>query len=151
MNSFRRCASALLCALALAGCQNISASHGDANSTASTSELNLNNTSWMLPLPKGSTCEVPPMIEFSDGRASGDLGCNRFDGTVKIDGEKLQFEQVAVTMKMCAPQYMALETQMLKVLNDARSARRTNTSLTFFDKAGNEILTMVPEVAGACD
>ncbi len=146
-------AAAAVASLALAGCGTASTAGttGPAAETTQGTPLQLNDTSWMMKLPKNSQCEVPPMMEFSSGRASGDLGCNRFDGAVKIDGSRIEFDQVAVTMKMCAPQYMALESQMLNVINNARSARQTKDALTFFDADGKELLTMVPEVAGACD
>lgn len=153
----RRAVPALAAAacLMLAGCASLTSltmpTATPDKSTASAETLHLANTSWMLPLPKGSQCEVPPMIEFSDTQASGDLGCNRFTGSVKIDGNRIAFDQVAVTMKMCAPQYMALESQMLNMLNHARSATQTKDSLTFFDEDGQKLLQLVPEVAGACD
>ena len=143
-------ASAAAALLALAGCGTASSTTGDAAATDA-QPLQLNNTSWMMKLPKNSQCEVPPMIEFADGRASGDLGCNRFDGSVKIEGNRLQFDQVAVTMKMCAPQYMALESEMLNVINNARSAQQTKDALTLFDASGKALITLIPEVAGACD
>lgn len=144
-------AAALVAVLALAGCGTASTAGSAAQEKAASASLQLNNTSWMMKLPKNSQCEVPPMIEFYDNRASGDLGCNRFDGVVKIDGSRIEFDQVAVTMKMCAPQYMTLESQMLNVINNTRSARQTKDALTFFDANGKELLTLVPEVAGACD
>lgn len=149
---FRFCsAAAAVAVLALAGCGTASTAVSEPHENAESAGLALNNTSWMMKLPKNSQCEVPPMIEFFDGRASGDLGCNRFDGIVKIDGSRIEFDQVAVTMKMCAPQYMALESQMLNVINNTRSAKQTRDALTFFDADGKELLTLVPEVAGACD
>ncbi len=144
-------AAAAATVLALAGCSTTSTAGSAAPKPSESSSLQLNNTSWMMKLPKNSQCEVPPMIEFSDDRASGDLGCNRFDGVVKISGNHLEFDQVAVTMKMCAPQYMTLENQMLNMINNARSAKQTKDTLTFFDADGKELLTLVPEVAGACD
>ena len=57
-----------------------------------------------------------------------------------IDGEKIRFDQVAVTMKMCAPEYMALESEMLNLLNNARSAKQTKDALTFFDADGKAII-----------
>ena len=101
-----------LSVLALTGCSALTTGK---TAVADTPSLKLTDTSWMMQLPKGSQCEVPPMIEFADGKATGDLGCNRFTGNVVIDGEKIRFDQVAVTMKMCAPEYMALEGEMLNL------------------------------------
>ena len=39
----------------------------------------LAGTSWMMELPKGSSCEVPPEIQFrKDGSIAGNAGCNDF-------------------------------------------------------------------------
>ena len=137
-----------LSVLALTGCGALTTGK---TAVADTPSLKLTDTSWMMQLPKGSQCEVPPMIEFSDGQATGDLGCNRFTGNVVIDGEKIRFDQVAVTMKMCAPEYMALEGEMLNLLNKASSAKQTKDALTFFDADGKAIITLIPEVAGSCN
>lgn len=104
-----------------------------------------------MKLPKNSQCDVPPMIEFGEKQASGDMGCNRFTASYSVDGTKIQFDQVAATLRMCGPEYMKLEDQMQNLLNAARSAKQTKTAITFFDEDGKEILTLVPEEAGACE
>ena len=151
MTTFKHAALAFssLSVLALSGCGALS--NGDATVKTDDATLKLTDTSWMMKLPKGSQCEVPPMIEFADGRATGDLGCNRFSGNVVIDGNQIRFDQVAVTMKMCAPEYMALESEMLNLINNTRSAKQTKDALTFFDADGKEIMTLIPEVAGSCN
>ena len=50
----------------------------------------LAGTSWMMELPKGSSCEVPPEIQFrKDGSIAGNAGCNDFKGSWKADGDSL--------------------------------------------------------------
>ncbi len=138
--------------LILAGCSSFPAMTDKDNTAAAASEaLQLTDTSWMMKLPKNSQCDVPPMIEFGEKQASGDMGCNRFTASYSVDGTKIQFDQVAATLRMCGPEYMKLEDQMQNLLNAARSAKQTKTALTFFDEDGKEILTLVPEEAGACE
>ncbi len=138
--------------LILAGCSSFPAMTDKDNTAAAAGEaLQLTDTSWMMKLPKNSQCDVPPMIEFGEKQASGDMGCNRFTASYSVDGTKIQFDQVAATLRMCGPEYMKLEDQMQNLLNAARSAKQTKTALTFFDEDGKEILTLVPEEAGACE
>lgn len=60
-------------------------------------------------------------IEFSlDGRVSGNLSCNFFNGafTLQKDG-RIRFAQLASTQKMCVD--MRTETELLRVLQNADS------------------------------
>ena len=52
---------------------------------------------------------------------------------------------------MCGKKYMALEEQMLNMMSGARSVKLTEKGLTFLDADGKELMTMVPEMAGACN
>lgn len=111
----------------------------------------LENTNWMLMLPEKSDCDTPPVLEFLTGnRLAGDLGCNRVSGTFEFDGHNILFDKVATTQRMCGPDFMALEEQMLKILREARTVRMTDKGLTFYDADGKSINTLVPELAGAC-
>ena len=108
-------------------------------------------TNWMLPLPEKSDCDTPPVLEFLSGnRLAGDLGCNRASGSFQFDGHNILFDKIATTRRMCGPEFMKLEDQMLTILRDARTVEMTEKGLTFFDANGKEIQTLVPEVAGAC-
>ncbi|MBO5659397.1 MAG: META domain-containing protein [Duodenibacillus sp.] len=142
-----RSASLLLSCLVLTAC-----SHTTSQPVAPAAPaLNVNGTSWMLPIDKEKDCEVPPIIEFDGKTAFGDMGCNRFEAVVTISGNAMRFDNVAATARMCAPGYMRLEGRMKEMLEKTRSAQRTEKGLTFFDAAGKPILTMVPEQAGACN
>lgn len=143
-----RSAALLLSCLALGACANTSPRP---IAPASAPALNVNGTSWMLPIVKEKDCEVPPIIEFDGKTAFGDMGCNRFEAVVTIEGDKIRFDNVAATTRMCAPGYMRLEARMQEMLQKTRSARQTPKGLTFYDENGQAILTMVPEKAGACN
>lgn len=134
--------SAVLCA-AVTGCTSTTASKAE--------PVVLENTNWMLPLPEKSDCDTPPVLEFLSGnRLAGDLGCNRASGSFQFDGHNILFDKIATTRRMCGPDFMKLEDQMLTILRDARTVEMTEKGLTFFDANGKEIQTLVPEVAGAC-
>lgn len=134
-------------ALALAGC----ASGDNAAESMQTAANSLDGTSWMMVIPKDSSCEVPPMIEFGSDTVSGDMGCNRFEGSYEVRGNAITFKAVAATMKLCADPYMKLESRMQQLLANAATFEKTETALRFLGKDGKEILTLVPEKAGACD
>ena len=110
----------------------------------------LKNTSWMMELPKGSACEAAPYIEFTDKNATGDMGCNSFNTEYTLKGSALRFKNSATTLRMCAPESMAYEKTMRRVLNDTRRVKLVGERLTFLDASGNPIATLVPETMGAC-
>lgn len=112
----------------------------------------LEGTSWMIQLPADSECAVTPMLEFGpNNTVSGDLGCNRASGSFQFDGTNIYFDKVGVTRRMCGQKYMALEEKMLGMMSGARSVKLTEKGLTFLDADGKELMTMVPELAGACN
>ncbi|MDO4937311.1 MAG: META domain-containing protein [Sutterellaceae bacterium] len=119
--------------------------------TAPVEPVELKGTSWMLPIPKDSDCATNPILEFGEDSFSGDLGCNRAFGPYKIEGNVLTFGAVGVTRRMCAPDYMKLEDTMLNAINNVKTVAKTDKGLTFYDASGKELVTLVPEVAGACD
>jgi heat shock protein HslJ len=144
----------LACAALLAGCatNNASIQSGQDAAQPQTAVKTLDGTAWMLPIPKGSSCEVPPMLEFEEGTVSGDLGCNRIAArySLKADGS-FAFSDVKRGKRTCGPEFMALEARMLKVVKNASSVRRTQKTLVFLDRDGKVIETLVPEKAGACE
>ena len=72
-------------------------------------------------------------------------------GFYEIENDKIKFDQVATTMKLCAPEYMELEKQMSKIFTDSRTFKKTDSELSFFNDKGELVMTLVPEKAGACD
>ncbi len=112
----------------------------------------LEATSWMLVIPKGSSCEVPPMMEFEDGQVSGDLGCNHFSAayTLAPDGA-FSVTGIKKGTRSCSKDFMLLEERMLGILSKAASVRQQKGQLTFLDKSGQVIETLIPEKAGACE
>ncbi len=146
MKKIAQAAAMICCAGALAACSTAPAEQ------ANSKPVVLEGTSWMMQVPPESDCSVTPMLEFlPNNMLAGDLGCNRAHGSFQFDGTNILFDKVATTRKMCAPKYMALEDQMLKMMSGARTVKMTEKGLTFYDAQGQELMTMVPEMAGACD
>lgn len=62
-------------------------------------------TAWRLESLAGAAVQGggAPTLEFaSDGRASGNGSCNRFNGVVTIEGDRIQFGGIAATRMACA-------------------------------------------------
>ena len=146
MKKILQAAALVCCAGALTACSTTNVDKTNAKPVV------LEGTSWMMQVPPEADCSVTPMLEFlPNNMVTGDLGCNRAHGSFQFDGTNILFDKVATTRKMCAPKYMALEDQMLKMMSGARTVKMTEKGLTFYDAQGQELMTMVPEMAGACD
>ncbi len=61
-----------------------------------------------------------PTLLISEGRASGSAGCNRFMGSVTVDGNSLKFDKMATTMMLCQDG-MDLEEAVLNIFGQANS------------------------------
>ncbi len=83
-----------------------------------------------------------PFIRFeSEGRVTGNGGCNRFFGRYETDANGgLKFGLLAST-KMACPQ-LENETKLLQQLDAVRIFRRDATSLTLSSNDGTEILSL---------
>lgn len=77
--------------------------------------VSLWGTAWRLDNSQ-ATLEFP-----TEGRASGNGSCNRFNGVVAIDGSTIQFGGLASTRKACAEDVMRQEDSYLAALRDAES------------------------------
>ena len=146
---------ALLCLGLLTGCatDNVPGlAKSEPAPVAAPAVQTLDDTGWMLEIPKGSSCEVPPMMEFEDGAVSGDLGCNHFSAkyTRSADGA-FAFTNVKSGKRTCGKDFMDLEKRMLRILKLTASVRQEEKALTFLDKSGAVIERLVPEKAGACE
>lgn len=77
------------------------------------------------------------LIFGTDGRVSGNAGCNRYGGTIALKGASLIIDQVFSTKMACvAPALMDQETRFLEALQATRSYRMDGTKLLLVDGAG---------------
>lgn len=69
-------------------------------------------------------------LVFDGKKVSGKAGCNRFFGTVKIDGKKVDFGPLGSTLMACEQAVMDDEQAFLQVLDTANKAVVKGNKLT---------------------
>jgi heat shock protein HslJ len=92
----------------------------------SASAMSLPGTSWMLAELGGSAPAggATATLAFgADGTATGNSGCNTFNGSVTLDGSSIDFGALATTRMACPEPGMSLETAFLGGLEGATSWR----------------------------
>ena len=76
-----------------------------------------------------------------DGNAVGMAGCNNYNTTYEVDGEKIQFgEVIGTTMMMCPEPAMAQEQAYLAALGDAETFEINEDELVLYDSDGNALV-----------
>jgi heat shock protein HslJ len=79
----------------------------------------------------------------SDGRLAGHSGCNRFFGSYKLDGERIEIGPLGATKMACEPAVMEREILFMKALGGARSFQRDGRRLALRDENGDPLLFSV--------
>lgn len=75
-----------------------------------------------------------------DGKVAGSAGCNSYNTTYTVDGNKIQFgELAATTMMACPDPIMQQERNYLDVLTKAATFEIADDELTLFDSGGNTL------------
>jgi heat shock protein HslJ len=110
---------------------------------------------WELSVMGGEqvTRNLPIYIELTeDNKVSGFIGCNRLVGTYVIENEsQIKFNLLGTTLMACPEMEMALESQVLEILNTTDNftidsgklilSIGSNTPLaTFYEMSDNEIV-----------
>ena len=105
-----------------------------ANTSAPSSIGDLAGSEWiMLNEARSAT---PPTIAFTEDRASGYAGCNRWFASVGRTDQALEFGDVGMTRMMCSPPSMEAERAFATALNDTRGFRIENGELVLYDIGG---------------
>jgi len=73
------------------------------------------------------------------GSINGNLGCNNFFGSFKIENDNITFSKVGSTRMMC--QYMSTENSFSKIFQNAKKYKITGETLNFFDNENINIST----------
>ena len=129
--------------LALAACGSGARQDGAADSVRATAgaggegEGDLTGTAWQLEDLGGRGVIDNSMVtlEFPEaGRAAGRGGCNRFFGSVELNGESIKFGQMGATRMACAEALMDQEGRYLKALESAQR----------YTMSGDELLLHAP-------
>ena len=109
---------------------------GDASADASGGALDLTG-SWRLDEGDGPggevgiipTARVTMEVDAESG-VTGSASCNRYSGTVVVDGSSVRFGPIATTRMACAPRPGAAEAAYLAALDDVDAGARTGDELT---------------------
>ncbi len=101
---------------------------------------------WIITAIDGTrlTGEYPADITFSDGRAFGTGGCNRFTGGITLDGAALRFGPMAGTRMACAAPAMAQEEQLYAAFERVRGWRMDGAALLLTDEGQAPLLRLEP-------
>ncbi|MER5205097.1 META domain-containing protein [Streptomyces sp. NPDC002825] len=89
-------------------------------------------------LPAGSGAKARFVIG-ADGRITGNLGCNNFSATARLDekARTLTVEGPAATTRMiCTPPQMNLETRLYELLDGPLAYRQNHRTLTLTEASG---------------
>ncbi len=75
-----------------------------------------------------------------DGQVSGNTGCNSLGGTYTLDGEKITFSELAMTMMACDGPVGEQELEVLNGLNHAERYVIEDNLLKIFYEGGARVL-----------
>lgn len=78
----------------------------------------------------------PSLVFDSDGKVSGNAGCNGYFGSVIIDGQAMSFGNLGATRKLCPEPAMKQEGLLLEALDSTRGYRLENDGLELLDGEG---------------
>jgi heat shock protein HslJ len=106
----------------------------------------MQETTWLTEQIDGNG--VAPRVQStlrvdSDGRASGNAGCNRFTGTASITGDEVRFGPFAATRRMCPPAVMDQEGRYLAALEATRRFELKDGALRLRDEDGGELVLFI--------
>lgn len=105
---------------------------GTTNKSKKTAQNPIQNK-WELSLLDGKqvSSNQPIYIELTDdNKVSGFIGCNRISGNYEVkNNSQVKFNQLATTRMSCSPNEMALESEVLELLNTANNFTIENKKL----------------------
>lgn len=83
-------------------------------------------------------------LQFRDGdRVTGHGGCNRFFGSFKLDGDRIEFGPFGTTQMMCPQPVINREKLFLNTLERTATFIRDRIHLSLFNAAGNVVLKLI--------
>ncbi|WP_306362093.1 META domain-containing protein [Nocardia sp. CC227C] len=113
----------------------------------------LTGTTWVVTAVLTPEAEIrsqtidevrPTLLIAADGAVSGSAGCNGMIGTAEVSGSDVTF-QIGTTKKMCEPQVMELEQQVLTALDGKVTATVEADTLTLRNQADGSGLKLRAE------
>ncbi len=109
-------------------------------------------TAWRLERLTGAAVKggTQPTLEFpTEGRASGNGSCNRFNGIVSVQDGAIMFGGLATTRKACVDAVMQQEEAYLSALRESVRFEANAEQLTIHSAGREEPLRFVPAPAPA--
>ncbi|WP_435974916.1 META domain-containing protein [Streptomyces sp. Qhu_M48] len=126
---------------------------------AAEKDLPLRGTTWKIDgLVSGETASsLQPgtggkarLVLGADGRVTGNLGCNNFSATARVEGTTLKVEGPAATTRMmCTTPQMQLETQLYELLDGPLTYRIDHRTLTLTNASGEGFTARAAEAEKA--
>ncbi len=104
---------------------------GKVTATLSRQLRELLNGYWTITEVNGKAIDLEEMptavLDIADKKITGSAGCNLMNGSIEYDNTTInngiRFKQIATTRKMCAPEAMRVESEILSALQDADAFR----------------------------
>lgn len=111
---------------------------------AATTDALTGNWTLLSSGPAAAPVPLPADIEvtanFADGNVSGSSGCNRYNATYVLDGEKLTITPGISTMMACEEPQTKVETEFMAALAEVTGYQAGNGSLTLLYGDGNALV-----------
>lgn len=103
---------------------------------------------WSLESMENYVGDIPgdhiPNLKLFMAKASGNAGCNAYNGSFSLQGEKLKFQasEFALTKKMCPPVIMEVEDHYLTLLSEVRRWKiNKGAQLLLLNDSGDELMS----------
>lgn len=116
--------------------------------TPAASSIPLEGTYWMLDSFLDEQGENQPVLTetmidaiFQDGSVSGTDGCNRYNATYQLDGNKLSIQPGVSTLMACPEPIMSQAQAYMTALASADTYRITGETLELINAQGETVLT----------
>lgn len=117
-----------------------------------TAGASLAGTSWKLASygaadnPTPAAADVETSLEFSsDGKVSGNMGCNGFGGDYELKNGKIVFGSIVSTMMACEEPRMTQETTAFQVMSGTVEYELSGNTLTIYGPDKTNVLILVQE------
>lgn len=97
---------------------------------------------WTITEVKGEKAagEDTPTMRLAEGSMSGSTGCNRYQGSMTLDGDRITFGHAAATRRYC-PNAVS-EVAILETLGNTYTYRLRKDELWLFDAQGNCVMKL---------
>lgn len=132
----------LLALIALAGCREQRALLGHALSGKPPVTAGSLAGEWQIADLNGGGTVARGQLRFDGDRVAGTVGCNRFGGGWRQDGQTISFGQMMSTRMACPPPLMDIEMRVTALLQAANAVSFTDDGAAVISAPGGRRLTL---------